>query len=68
MREGLRGLPDVPRPQPAGLVTARVNAQTGLLAQPGDGDTVSEYFFSDKLPAAGNGAATPGNTTSEPLF
>ena len=70
MREGLRSVPDVPRPVPGGLVTARVNAQTGALAQPGDAGAISEYFFADKLPTAGNGATstTPGNTSTEPLF
>ena len=68
MREGLRGVPDVPRPVPAGLVSARINAQTGLLAQPGDTVTVSEYYFADKLPAASTGSDIPTNTTIEPLF
>jgi penicillin-binding protein 1A len=68
MREGLRGLPDVPRPQPDGIVTARVDAHTGLIAPPGDTDTVDEFFFADKLPAAGNATNTPGNNGAEPLF
>ena len=32
MREALRGVPDVRRPMPAGLVTLRVSSQTGALA------------------------------------
>lgn len=68
MREGLRGVPDLPRPVPPGLVTARVDAHSGLLARPGDTDTVNEYFFADKLPGASNGAGTPGSSGSEPLF
>ena len=68
MREGLRGLPDVPRPMPPGLVTARVNAASGLLAPPTDTSAVTEYFFTDKLPPAGTGPGNPGNTGAEPLF
>lgn len=68
MREGLRGVPDVPRAVPPGLVTARVNALSGLLAPVGDSNTVSEYFFADRLPAVGNAANTPDNGSGEPLF
>jgi penicillin-binding protein 1A len=68
MREGLRGVPDVPRAVPPGLVTARVNALSGLLAPVGDSNTVFEYFFADRLPAVGNAANTPDNGSGEPLF
>ena len=68
MREGLRGVPDVPRAVPPGLVTARVNALSGLLAPVGDNNTIFEYFFADRLPAVGNAANTPDNGSGEPLF
>ncbi len=68
MREGLRGVPDLPRPMPAGLVSQRIDASTGLLAPEGDSNVVSEFFFADKLPAAGNATNTPANDSSEPLF
>ena len=68
MREGLRGVADVPRAVPPGLVTARVNALSGLLAPVGDSNTVFEYFFADRLPAVGNAANTPDNGSGEPLF
>jgi penicillin-binding protein 1A len=68
MREGLRAVPDVPRPVPPGLVSARINAQTGLLAPPGDSGAISEYFFADKLPGMSTGVSTPGNAGAEPLF
>jgi len=68
MREGLRGVADVPRAAPPGLVTARVNALSGLLAPVGDSNTVFEYFFADRLPAVGNAANTPDNGSGEPLF
>jgi len=68
MREGLRGVPDVPRPVPPGLVSARIDATTGLLAPASDGAAIGEYFFTDKLPTASSTPGTPANTSSEPLF
>ncbi len=68
MREGLRGLPDVPRPMPPGLVSARVDAVTGQLAAANDSAAISEFFFTDKLPAAATGPGTPANAGTEPLF
>jgi len=68
MREALRGVPDLPRPQPPGLVNARINAGTGLLAPADDAGAIGEWFFADHLPAAGNASNTPGNAGSEPLF
>jgi membrane carboxypeptidase/penicillin-binding protein len=68
MRAALSGVPDVPRPVPAGLMSARVNAQTGLLAPPGDPAAISEYFLSGRLPPAGAATSSPANNGSEPLF
>jgi penicillin-binding protein 1A len=68
MREALRGVPDVPRPMPPGLVTARIDANTGQLASAADAAAVTEYFFTDKLPAAAAGPGNPTNTGTEPLF
>ncbi len=68
MREGLRGLPDVPRPMPPGLVSARVDATTGQLAAASDANAISEFFFTDKLPAAASGPSNPANAGTEPLF
>ena len=68
MREGLRAVPDMPRPQPPGLVSARIDARTGLLAPPGDNDTVDEFFFADKLPAAGNAGNVVTDGSGETLF
>jgi penicillin-binding protein 1A len=68
MREGLRALPDVARPVPPGIVTARIDARTGLLASEGDSDAINEYFLAGKLPAQGNAANSQGNSGAEPLF
>jgi penicillin-binding protein 1A len=68
MREALRSVPDVARPMPPGLVSARINAASGLLVAPGDAEGIDEYFFTGKLPAAANAAGVPANGNSEPLF
>ena len=68
MREALRGVPDAPRPVPPGLVTARINPQTGLLALPNDASALSEYFFTDKVPTASAAPGNPGAAGGEPLF
>jgi penicillin-binding protein 1A len=68
MREALRGVPDVPRPIPPGLVTARVDANTGQLAAANDPAAISEYFFTDKLPSGTTNAAASTNASAEPLF
>ena len=68
MREGLRGVPDVPRPMPPGLVSARIDANSGQLAASGDAAAIAEYFFTDKLPPAATGPSNPSNNTTEPLF
>jgi len=72
MREALRAVPDVPRPQPAGLVTERVSATTGLLAAADDPNSIEETFLAEHLPEAGAATDQPhdpatGNS-SEPLF
>ena len=61
-------MPDVPRPMPPGLVSARINATSGLLVAPGEAEGIEEYFFTGKLPAAANGPGVPANGNSEPLF
>jgi penicillin-binding protein 1A len=76
MREALRGEPDRPRPLPPGLVTVRISKRTGLLASPGDTDTMYETFMEGNLPPApgpglvapGSNPANPAGTSPAPLF
>jgi penicillin-binding protein 1A len=62
MREALRGVPDVPRAQPEGILTLRVSRSTGLLVGANDPDSHEEYFLADHLPAN----AVPGTSTGTP--
>nr|WP_240725167.1 penicillin-binding protein 1A [Haliea sp. SAOS-164] len=64
MREALVDSPDVQPPIPPGLVTVRIDPTTGLLASPGQGDAIFEYFREEYVPraAAENGEdAGPGD-------
>ena len=57
MRAALEGVPDrLPR-QPNGIVTVRINPETGKPAQPGDPDAIFEVFLGEdtsRTSAAGN--------------
>ena len=63
MREALRGKPDSVREQPGGLVTVRIDPETGALAAAGDPNAIFETFPADAVPsrvASGTGAQTGG--------
>ena len=50
MREATRDLPAQDRQRPDGLVSVRVDPQTGLLASPGQNDAVFELFPLENVP------------------
>ncbi|MBI3344982.1 MAG: penicillin-binding protein 1A [Gammaproteobacteria bacterium] len=62
MSEALKDVPESAWPQPPGIVTARINPVTGLLAADDDPDGVSEFFMKDFVPLqqSGTGAAAGG--------
>jgi penicillin-binding protein 1A len=75
MREALRDQPDLPRPKPPGLVTARISPRTGALAAANDSDAIDETFIEGHQPQPGlPGSAVPSSTpqnpsgSGEPLF
>ena len=55
MAEALKGVPEAPLPRPAGIVTARISASTGLLALAGTPDAMFELFRESDLANLGNG-------------
>jgi penicillin-binding protein 1A len=78
MREALKGVPQERRPMPDGLVTLRIQPDTGMLASGENPDAILETFMTDHLPG-GNGpdGVEGGNPTStsatdsaaaEPIF
>jgi penicillin-binding protein 1A len=61
MREATRDVPVSIRPLPVGLVSVRVDPQTGLLAAPGQRDAVFELFPLENVPSV-----TPSGDTYVP--
>jgi len=64
MQRALKGVPEKPLVAPEGVTTVRVNPETGLRDESG----VSEYFFSEYMPAArseGLGPQVPGRTAQD---
>jgi penicillin-binding protein 1A len=51
MREALADSPDTPRPLPPGIVRVRIDPDSGLLAAPGQGNAIWEYFRSEYVPS-----------------
>ena len=51
MREIVKDLPTQERPRPEGLVSVRVDPQTGLLAAPGQSNAVFELFPLENVPS-----------------
>jgi penicillin-binding protein 1A len=49
MSDALKGLPETPLARPAGIVTARISARTGLLALAGTPDAMFELFRESDL-------------------
>lgn len=53
MRRALRGLPNETPPIPEGILPVRVNYHTGMPADPGDPEGITEYFVRGALPERG---------------
>ncbi len=76
MGDALKGVADRELPQPAGLVTVRIDSKTGKRASKNNRNTVFEIFRSDKVPEeqAGTvaipdpGGSGPGETIPEEIF
>jgi len=72
MRDALKGVPDQELPQPAGLVTVRIDRKTGKLASKNNSNTIFEIFRPENVPQEEAGAepiVDPGgnvNTETRP--
>lgn len=62
MRAALEGMPEQMRRQPDGVVTVRINPDTGKPAQPGDPDAIFEVFLSE---SAGQVSSSPLDETEQ---
>jgi penicillin-binding protein 1A len=75
MGEALRGTPEKPWVRPPGLVTVRIDPETGLLADSDQEDGIFEIFQADQVPqrraeirSVGTGGTNPAGAGTEPLF
>lgn len=59
MRQALKERPETHQPRPAGLVTVRINPETGKRADAGDPNAIYEIFRSDQVPDLDSGDTTP---------
>jgi penicillin-binding protein 1A len=66
MQKALKGVPEKPLAPPEGMISVRVNPETGLRD---DGSGVAEYFFAEFPPAEGRSdglaAPVPGRATQD---
>jgi penicillin-binding protein 1A len=62
MREALANVPEVPLQQPPGIVTLRINPDTGAPAYSDDPNAMLEVFMADKLPGSPSQAVTDAAT------
>jgi len=68
MHDALAGTPRRPVPMPDGLVSARINKDTGLLASSDDPNGIMETFVEGNLPLPENYETQNPNDTDKPLF
>lgn len=71
MKVALQGRQERHLKQPQGVVSVRIDPETGALAAPGQSDAIFEYFRSENTPtqvSSGSGASSPyGDSDSEPI-
>lgn len=74
MRSALQGRPETLLEQPQGIVSVRIDPNTGELAQANQKNAIFEYFRSKNVPkrqtneSTGNSATQPGSNITEQLF
>jgi penicillin-binding protein 1A len=62
MREALKDRPVINRPVPPGIVSVKIDPDTGLLASPEQRNAIFEYFLEETVPGEGSGGETgPGS-------
>ena len=64
MREALRGRPEAAMKQPEGMVSARIDANTGQFTSADNPDAMFELFRVENVPQTNNQPAGNGNATS----
>ncbi len=64
MAVALKGVPVQKQEPPEGLVTVRIDPQTGLLASSGQRDAIFETFMVENAPQASSGSVQPGGSAA----
>jgi len=67
MGKALKDKEEIHRPQPPGLITVRINPETGARVRPGDPSGVYEYFLNDQKTPKVIREQTPVHEGSTPL-
>ena len=63
MREALKDSPEAQRPVPAGIVSVRIDSDSGQLAGAGTRDAIFEYFLEENVPqSVAPGSNEPAGT------
>lgn len=65
MHDALNGKPDLKWQQPPGIVTVRIDPQTGLLAFPGQPNSIFEQFMEDNVPTEEASLSQKTKSTTE---
>lgn len=67
MDNAMKGVPELPYEQPAGLVSVRIDPATGMLAENGQKDAIFEIFIEGTEPKQqANAPVIPGGATQGP--
>jgi penicillin-binding protein 1A len=69
MRQALKDSPEQKRPVPPGIVSVRIDPDTGLLANPGQQNAIFEYFPEEDVPGktSGDTGENPGSQGTDEL-
>ncbi len=68
MEAALKDVPEQPYPVPAGIVTLRIDPESGALAAENDAHAITEVFNSEQLPAHTAQPNAAGGAGAEQLF
>jgi penicillin-binding protein 1A len=66
MGAALKSVPEETLPQPPGIVTVKINTESGKRARPGDPNAIFEFFREENLPEQDHSATIENNTTTSP--
>lgn len=68
MRTALDGVAENTPPQPNGIVTVRINRDTGARAQPEDPDAIFEIFRVEDVPQAGDSTSSNAEQSADDIL